>query len=305
MEVFLTGATGFVGSYILSELLARGHVARCLVRPGSTDKLEAGPDTVDLVYGDITDAHSLEGTLDGCDAVIHLVGIIEENRRTGMTFDAIHYQGTVNVADEARSARIQQFIQMSANGADPQGESRYLTSKWRAEEYLRSVEYFDWTVFRPSIIFGEPGEDVPEFVTRLADTLVRPLPILPIMGDGTYELQPVAVEVVARAFVQALEREVSVGKTYCVAGPEVFTFNEVVDIITRALGYREKRKINVPLALVRPMIELAAPTGLLPISPDQLKMLTTGNTCDPTAFNQDFDVDHRPFAPENLSYVGS
>lgn len=305
MEVFLTGATGFVGSYILRELLEQGHSVRCLVRPGSTSKLGGTADDVDLVYGDITDAHSLEGKMAGCDAVIHLVGIIEENRRAGMTFETVHYDGTVNVADEARRSEVRRFVHMSANGADPKGGSRYLISKWRAEEYLRSANAFDWTIFRPSIIFGEPGEQVPEFVSRLADTLVRPLPILPIMGDGTYELQPVAVETVARAFVQAIVREATGGQTYCVAGHEIYTFNEVVDIIARALGGPEKRKVNVPLALIRPVVELVAPTGLLPISPDQLKMLTGGNTCDPTAFNRDFDVSHRPFTPETLSYVRS
>ena len=305
MKVFLTGATGFVGSYVLRELLEQGHSVRCLVRPGSTSKLVSNTDEVEVVYGNITDPNSLEGTMETCDAVIHLVGIIEENRRTGTTFEAIHYEGTVNVAGEARSAGIKRFIHMSANGADPNGGSRYLTTKWRAEEHLRSSDYFDWTIFRPSIVFGEPGDDVPEFVSRLADTLVRPFPVLPILGDGTYELQPVAVETVAAAFVQALDRDETIGQTYCVAGEQVFSFNEVVDIIARAVGGRVKSKVNVPLLFARPMIELVAPTGLLPISPDQLKMLTEGNTCDPSAFNRDFDVTHRPFTPESLSYLRS
>lgn len=294
-----------MGSYVVRELLERNHHVRCLVRPGSTHKLEVDADGVDLVFGDITDPQSLEGSLDGCDAVIHLVGIIEENRRKGITFDAIHYQGTVNVADEAYRANVGRFVHMSANGARPDGSSRYQTSKWRGEEYLRSAGVFDWTIFRPTIIFGKPGAEVPEFATRLTNTLVRPFPVLPILGDGTYEIQPVSVEVVARAFVQALDRRVTTGKTYCVAGPDRYTFDQIVDILARALGGEPKRKLHVPLGLIEPVIEAAAPTGLLPISPDQLRMLTAGNTCDPTDFNCDFDVNHKPFSPETLTYLRS
>lgn len=303
MNVFLTGATGFVGSYILKELIDQGHSVRCLVRPGSTEKLPVDAGAVDVVYGDITDPHTLHGKLDGCDAVIHLVGIIEEKRSEGITFDAIHYQGTVNVADAARAANITRFVQMSANGAGPAANTRYLTSKWRAEEYLRSSNFLDWTIFRPSIVFGEPGEQQPEFVTRIANTLVRPFPVLPILGDGFYRLQPIAAEVLAKAFAQALVREETFGQAYCAAGTEEYSFNEVVDILALAIGRRPRRKINVPLGLARPAIELAAPTGLLPISPDQLKMLVGGNTCDSTAFNRDFDLTHVPFSAESLSYL--
>lgn len=303
MQVFLTGGTGFVGSYVRSELLRQNHQVRCLVRPGSTPKLGADSGRVEIVYGSVTDPHSIADKCVGCDAVIHLVGIVEEHPRQGVTFEAVHYEGTVNVVNEAQKSGVSRFIQMSANGARPDGVSAYQTSKWRAEQYVQTADFKHWTIFRPSIIFGKPATGTPEFATRLANTLVKPFPVLPILGDGRYELQPVAVEVVAAAFVQALKNEAAAGQTYCVAGERRFTFEEVVDIITQALERSSKPKVHVPLWLAEPLIKAAAPTGLLPISPAQLRMLVDGNTCDSSAFTRDFEVTNRPFSSETLSYL--
>ena len=89
MTVFLTGSTGFVGGYILRELLRQGHTVRGLVR----NKADAMPDRVEQVSGSVTAPDTLHGVMDGCDAVIHLVGIIQEHPARGVTFDAIHVGG--------------------------------------------------------------------------------------------------------------------------------------------------------------------------------------------------------------------
>jgi len=302
MHVFLTGATGFVGTYILRELLAQSHTVRCLLRDPKAPLGEAG-EAVERVKGDITAPKSFAGTLRGCDAVIHLVGIIDEQPSKGITFDRIHFDGTKHVVDEAVDAGVPRFIQMSANGAREDGVSPYQTSKWRAEEYVRRAEFAHWTILRPALIFGKPAPDQPEFATRLTRQLIKPFPILPVFGNGRYEMQPVAVEAVAAAFVQALTRKAAEGNTYCVAGKERYLYTEILDRITRGLGLSPKPKIPAPLWLVRPAVHTLGAWGLLPISPDQFEMLIEGNTCDPAAFYRDFDVPDKPFTPENLAYV--
>ena len=92
-------------------------------------------------------------------------------------------------------------------------------------------------------------------------------------------------------------------QTYCVAGKEAYPYTEILDIITRGLGLEPKPKVPNPIWLVRPAIHGLGKFGLLPISPDQFEMLLDGNTCDSTAFYQDFDVVYRPFTPENLAYL--
>ena len=119
MKVFLTGSTGFVGSYVLQALLDADHDVRALVRPGSEKRLAPASDAVEIAPGDVTDASSLAALLDGCEAVVHLVGIIREDVDAGATFERVHLGGARNVIDAATAAGVQRFVLMSANGAKP------------------------------------------------------------------------------------------------------------------------------------------------------------------------------------------
>jgi uncharacterized protein YbjT (DUF2867 family) len=335
MHVFLTGATGFVGHYVLRELRRQGHTVRCLVRPGSLDGFPVPEDEraevdtsqaqiveellaegeapprpprapVEIVYGDVVDLASIEGDLAGCDAVIHLVGIIEEDKVRGVTFENVHVRGTRHVVEQARVAGVSRIVHMSANGARPDAPSDYHTTKWTAEEIVRQSGFEHAVVFRPSILFGAPGEGQPEFASRLADTLVRPFPILPVFGDGTYAVQPIHVEEVARAFVQALALDTEgVPRSYCAAGREEVPFDDALDRIAQGMGRQPKRKAHLPLGLSRLLVDTVGAAGLLPISPAQFRMLIEGNTCDPSAFLADFGIEPRPFTPDNLSYLRS
>lgn len=305
MQVFLTGGTGYIGSYVLRELLAEGHRVRCLTRRAEIeeDRWELDPERIETVSGDVTDPASLEGAADGCDAAIHLVGIIEERPREGLTFEAVHAEGTRNVVEEARRCGLDTFVHMSANGARPDGASRYEVTKWEAEDHVRSAGFDHWTIFRPSIVFGKPGSGQPEFASELTETLIRPFPVWPVFGSGNYEVQPVHVEPLAEAFVAALTLPAAAGSTYCAAGRRRLTFEETLDVIARGIGIEPRPKVHVPLWMAWPVIGTVGWTGLLPISSDQLAMLVEGNTCDPTAFYGDFGVEERAFEPEALSYL--
>ena len=302
MHVFLTGASGFIGTYILKELLAAGHSVRCLMRDTHAS-LPVDDASIERVKGDLTNSKSLTGLTRGCDAVINLVGIIKEVPEKGITFEALHKKATEHLVDEARDAGIKHFIQMSANGARPKGVSAYQTTKWHAEEYVKKAAFTHWTIFRPSVVFGAPGPGQPEFASQLASTLIRPFPVLPVFGDGRYAMQPVSVQDVAVAFVQSLSLEQSWNRIYCVAGKKAYSYNEILDILTAGAGLDSKLKINQPLWMVRPLIHSVGRLGVLPITPDQFEMLLDGNTCDSTAFFQDFDLPNIPFTPEYLSYL--
>ncbi len=301
MHVFLTGASGFVGAYILRELLKQGHTARCLLRDPSVEL--AATDGVEKVKGDVTNPKSLTGLLRGCDAVIHLVGIIDEKPSKGITFEAIHYEGTKNIVNEAVDSGIGRYVQMSANGARADGVSAYQVTKWKAEQYVERAGFDHWCILRPSLVFGKPGPNDEEFASRLATTLIKPFPILPVFGDGTYAMQPISVEEVAAAFVQALTLEKANGQSYGVAGKEKVAYLSILDRITEGMGLKPKPKLPQPIWLVRPAVHTLGKWGLLPISPDQFEMLIEGNTCDETAFYRDFGVTFKAFTPENLAYL--
>ena len=300
MHVLLTGATGYVGGYVLDALLARGHTVRALVR--SAEGL-APRENVEVHLGDVTEAGTFGHAFQGIEAVVHLVGIIEEHPSKGVTFERVHVGGTRNVVDAARAAGVGRFVHMSANGARPDGVSAYQTTKWEAEEIVRAAGFEHWTVFRPSTMFGDPGEDHPEFAKQLWQTLVRPFPVLPVFGDGAYEMQPVHVASVADAFAQAVTLEAASGRAYCAAGPERIPYHEVLRRIAHGGGIPSKPTVPVPMALARLGVNTLGRAGALPISPAQFEMLVEGNTCDPTVFVADFDVPTPAFDGAGLSYL--
>ena len=276
-RVFVTGATGFVGRAVISALRAHGYSVRCLVRRGSERDLR-GLEAIERVEGDILVRHGLAGGIAGCDAVIHLVGIIREHPATAVTFEFVHVQGTRNVLEAATAAGARRYVHMSALGTRPGARSRYHRTKWAAEEAVRASG-LDWTIFRPSIIYGR-GDG---FVTMLA-TMIRRLPIVPVLGSGRHQLQPVAVEQVAEGFARVLETSGAVKQAYDVGGPDRVAMLELLDRIGETLGRRRVLKAHVPLGLVRPMARLLHQLPFFPVTPDQLLMLEEPNTCDPTPF---------------------
>jgi len=289
MKIFLTGSTGFVGKRILQDLLENKYQVRCLARKGSEQKISHYKNPVlvktgiDIVNGDITDAASLEGKLEGCDAVINLVGIIREFRGKGITFEKLHYEGTANLVRAARSQRVMRFIQMSALGARPDGKTQYQQTKFRAEECVRTSG-LDYTIFRPSIIFGP--ED--KFVNLFANML-RTQQFVPVVGNGRYQMQPVSVENVSMGFVKAIEQKDAIGKTFEVGGPERIEFNRIIDIIGEVIC-APSHKIHIPAFIMSTMAEMLDWLPSFPVTKDQITMLLEGNVCDEKPFFKHFDI---------------
>ncbi len=283
MKVFVTGGTGFVGREILGQLLSAGHEVRALVRDGSQDKL-AGHRNLETHIGDVTDAASLVGALDGCDAVIHLVGIIREFPGRGITFKKMHVTATENILEACDEQGVQRFLHMSSNGTRERGTTAYHRTKWQAEELVRASG-LDWTIFRPSLIFGRGSE----FVKMLTE-LIRRVPVVPVIGDGQYRMQPVSVAQVAVSFVKALAMPESIGKTYHQGGSESYTYDAILDLTGKAMGRKQVTKVHQPLFMIKPMIKMLQGFEQFPITEDQLKMLVEGNVCDPDEWAQAFGL---------------
>lgn len=273
-RVFVTGATGFVGRAVVQALRAEGYVVRCLVRPGSERDLR-GFEAIERVPGDVLAPQALEEAMAGCDAVVHLVGIIREHPASGVTFYRVHVQGTVNVAAAAAAVGARRLLHMSALGAREGARSDYHRTKWAAEEAVRSSPV-PWTVFRPSVIYG-PGDG---FVSALA-RLVRRFPAIPVPDGGRRRFQPVAVEQVAQGFARALALPATVKQAFQVGGPTAVTLAELLDLVADALGRRRVVKLHAPVALVRPVARLLP---WFPVTPDQLLMLQEDSVCDPAPF---------------------
>jgi uncharacterized protein YbjT (DUF2867 family) len=288
-RVFVTGSTGFVGKHVVRALLAHGFLVRCLVRPGSEQDLK-GFESIDRVPGDVQQPEGLAPSVEGCSALVHLVGIIRERRARGITFERLHAQATRNMLALARAAGIKRYVQMSALGTRPGARARYHQTKWEAEEAVRASD-LEWTIFRPSIIFGRGDE----FVSVLGRMLKR-LPVVPVLGSGRYRLQPIPVEQVADGFARSLRTPASVRQTYDVAGPTPYAFVDLLDEIGRALGRPHVRKIHVPLSPVRVMTRALDWLPFYPVSSDQLIMLEEESVADPSRFFGDLGIKPEPLA---------
>ena len=288
MRVLVTGASGFVGNVVVKELLAQGHEVRALVRRGSEKKLQER-ERVEIAPGDCLDHEALEAAAAGCDAVIHLVGIIREFPGRGITFEQVHVKATRNVVDAAKAAGARRYLHMSALGARPEPADPYHVTNFQADKYVKDSGLI-YTIFRPSVIYGPEDQSINLFARH-----IRRLAFFPIIGDGAYQLQPVPVWTVARAFVLALELPPAEKKIYEVGGPEPLTYNEVIDTIAKVLG-RKIKKIHQPVWCMRFAANLCGRFRWFPLTPGQLRMLLEGSTCDPKAFFEDFGL-----TPEHCS----
>lgn len=270
MRIFLAGGTGFVGGHLRQALLARGHSIRVLVHKRSVGSLPG----VEEVEGDVTLLPSFIGGVTGCDATINLVGIIREFPRRDVTFERLHIEATRNMISAAKKAGIKRHLQMSSLGTQAGSSSGYFSTKFKAEEEVRGSG-LDYTIFRPSIIFG-PKDD---FINKLAGYL-RSFPALPVIGDGEYQLQPISADDVARCFAEALEKPETVGQTYELCGPDRMSYNALLDTIGRVMGKSHVPKVKNPLALMRLVVPIMEKFSFFPITSDQITMLVQGNTCD-------------------------
>ena len=286
-RVFVTGATGFVGRSVIHALRTEGYVVRCLVRRGSEADLR-GFGAIERVEGDVLVPKTLPPAMAGCDTAIHLVGIIREQPLRRATFERVHVDGTRNVLAAAASAGIRRFVHMSALGARPGARSRYHRTKWAGEEAVRASA-LDWTIFRPSIIYGR-GDG---FVSLLAG-MVQRLPVVPVIGDGRQRIQPVPVKQVADAFARAIDLPATVKHTFDVGGPNAVSVVELLDTIGLVLGRTRVRRAHVPLGLIGVLAHFFHRFRAFPVTPDQLVMLEENSTCDAEPFYTTFGLQPLP-----------
>lgn len=280
MKIFITGATGFIGGEIVLGLLERGYQIRALARnpDRARDLLPSG---VELVKGDITRPEGLYDAVLGCDAIIHLVGIIFEKGKN--MFDDVHYMGTVNIVTAAKQAKVKRFLHMSALGSRPDAVSNYHRTKYRGEQCVVKSG-LDYTIFRPSLVFGQKDRSINLFIK-----MIKLMPIFPVIGSGGGRTQPVFVSDVARAFVASVEDKNTFSKIYDLGGPNTMTYEELFDLIMEVIGKRRK-KLYIPIGLMRPLAAIYELLRFPVISRDQLIMLEEDNTCDNSLAAKDLAI---------------
>jgi len=272
MKVLVAGGTGFIGSYLCRALAEGGHEVTALSRSPSDT-----PEGVASATGDVTDSDSIAGAVEGQDAVVNLVALspLFEPKGGNVMHDRIHRGGTENLVRAAEDAGAERFLQLSALGADPAGDTAYIRAKGQAEEIVRESG-LDWTIFRPSVVFGEGGEFV-SFTKRLKGMFAPGVPLYPLPGGGKTRFQPIHVEDLVPMLVASLEADEHVGETYEVGGPEVLTLRQVTDLVYEA----EQKGVTIvplPMPLARIGLGVLGAVPGFPMGSDQYRSLKFDNT---------------------------
>ncbi len=307
MKVAVIGGSGFVGLHLVRRLIADGHVPRLLVRPGSDGKVEYR-EICEIVHGEVGNRAGLAQCLDGCDAVIYLIGILREFPAQGITFEALQYQGVVDTIAAAQKTGVERFLLMSANGIRADGTA-YQRTKYHAEQALKSSG-LRWTIFRPSVIFGDPQGRM-EFCSQLKkDIIDSPMPaplffkgLLPA-GAGGFELAPVNVGDVADAFVLALTEARTESQTYSLCGPQRYSWKAILTTIAAASG-KSKPMIPAPALAIQLLASVFDRYAWFPISRDQIQMLMEGNVCHENDSFARLGLVPKPFGIDQLGYLGT
>ncbi|PTL37908.1 NAD-dependent epimerase/dehydratase family protein [Alkalicoccus saliphilus] len=226
--ILLTGATGFLGEFVLKELLKNNYDVTCFVRKTS-DLTLIKELNVEYTYGELDDYRSICGALEGKEALINIA--------------SLGFGHAPNIVKAAEEMNVKRAIFVSTTGIFTKLNPDSKGIRLEAEKLIKESK-LDYTIIRPTMIYGTPKD---RNMWRLVK-YIKKLRVIPVLGDGTYLQQPVQVEDLAFAIVKAYERPVSVNKSYNVSGAEAITFNEVIDVTAEALG-KKVVTIHIPMKL--------------------------------------------------------
>lgn len=301
MRLLITGGTGFVGTHLVNALVRRGHGVAVLARHADRSRNRYNR-PVESCRGDVLDPASLSAAFAGRDAVIHLVGIIHE--KGPQTFDRMHREAVENVVAAMQGSGVRRLLHMSAVGAAEDSPSEYGRTKAAGERAVRGSG-LDWTIIRPSIVFG-PGDG---FVSLLAPIVEKNPLFIPVIGNGRTRFQPVSIYDVARIFGEALEKPETAGRTFELGGPDIFTLDEIYREIATVLGKRRKPIVHLPVwwgrILARTFEFLARRRWIAapPLTRDQLKSLSRDNVADVSETIAVFNGEWREFRAGIREYL--
>lgn len=269
--ITIFGGAGFIGRHLVRALAAKGWRIRIISRApdlcGHLQPLgEVGQIVVQSV--DCADEQALATLLKGTHAVVNLIGILYETSRQG--FDDVHGKLPGRIARAATAANVEQMVHVSAIGANLQSASAYARSKALGEQAIKDA-FGQAVILRPSIVIG-PEDD---FFNRLA-AMARVLPVLPLIGGGKTQFQPIYVANVADAIVASLEPNIAKGQTFELGGPKVYSFAELMHYMLTVIE-RKRWLVNLPynLAAVKARFFELLPSPLL--TRDQVELLKSDN----------------------------
>ncbi|EIC21599.1 NAD(P)H-binding protein [Thiorhodovibrio frisius] len=287
MNILLTGAGGFIGSHLLRALTREGHwVVACVRNLQGAKRSVVVADYIACDFARDLGEEAWLPRLTNIDVIINAVGIIRES--CGQRFAALHTDTPIALFRAAAKAGVRKVIQISALGADAGARSQYHLSKRAADEALAGLD-IDWTILCPSIVYGAGAKS-----TALFRALAS-LPFTPLVGDGNQRIQPLHIDDLVRAVVQAVEDNSTNRQHIELVGPHAITMRELLAKQRQWLDGGELRPLAIPYPLALRLAQLGGFLGATPIDRGSVEMLQRGNCADVTPLIAAFN-----FRPQSL-----
>jgi NADH dehydrogenase len=278
-SIVVLGGTGFLGTRLVARLIKDGHQVTVLSRDREQHKHLLVLPGLTLKNCDVYDEAQLSEHFRGKDVVVNLVGILNERGFGGAGFRRAHTELTQCVLLAARSAGVNRLLQVSALKAAVDAPSYYLRSKGEAEQLIReSSSTLDWTILKPSVMFG-PGDS---FLNRFAGLLAA-MPLIFPLAKPNARFQPVLVDDVIEALLRCLHGGASSRQTYELGGPQIYSLREIVGLVAKLTGQR-RWIVGLPDAVARLQALAMDFVPGRPFSSDNYRSLTIDSVCTEDGF---------------------
>ncbi|HEX3642479.1 MAG TPA: NAD(P)H-binding protein [Ktedonobacteraceae bacterium] len=282
--ILITGATGYIGHHLVSRLIDRGDRPRCLVRDIDRASHILSADKVELVQGDTTRPDSLAAAVQGIETIVHTAFITADRKETPENhYEETNVAGTQNLIKAAQDAGVKRMIEISGLGTKPDKPESYMQGRYLAEKMLMESS-LEWTIIRPSVLFGKGAP----FIKGLVE-LIQTAPVLPLIGGGKTMFQPIHVEDVVSVIIAVLDNSRrSAGKIYTIGGPEYYSFTQIFDELLQTM-HKKRPKVYAPRLLVG--VGAAAMEAILPKPPltkAAMTLFSFDNITDLDSVERDF-----------------
>ncbi|HVJ01594.1 MAG TPA: SDR family oxidoreductase [Sphingomonas sp.] len=287
MRILLLGAGGFIGRHILAELIAQGHAVTAVVRrPGGLDDAFPEATIVRLDLARATDPADWAPLVQDADVVVNAAGVLR-----GRAMEAVHVDMPHALHAAAATAGVRRIVLISAISARDDVATDYARSKLAGERALREAGV-EWTILRPSLVYGDGSYGGTSLLRGLAGLPWR----VPLPGTGDFAFTPIHVRDLARAVRLACEDAGLAGRTLEPVGPETLSLRNLLERYRRWLGFGAARFVRVPMPVMRMLGRLGDVAGDGPIASNSLAQLVAGNAGDSAVF-----ADAIGFRPRSLA----
>jgi uncharacterized protein YbjT (DUF2867 family) len=278
LRIFITGANGFIGSYITARLLKDGYEVICAVRDVEATKLKF-PST-QVIHFDFNDINSqnLAYHLNDIDIVINVAGLLQSSGKNKI--DNVHVNGPKILFDACVKAGVRRIIHISALGIDNENTTEYALTKKIADNYLKTIENIDWVILQPSLVYASGCYGGTSLFRALAT-----LPyFIPLVGDGSQQFQPIHIDALTAAVAHCVKKEGAIKRLLKIVGPKIITVKELLTSFRSWLGLKPAKLIKIPLIFIRIGAKIGDWTGLGPLNSTLYKMMMQPNIADKKDF---------------------